>query len=333
MAKIVAGMGTSHSPVLILAPQRWPERVASEMKSKDLWDRDGTHLSYVELAEKVHNRYASVATVENFVEWNERSQKALDRLASDISEIKPDVVLIVGDDQEELFHFDNLPALAIFYGDTVVSEALPRSESTPQWIIDVFKGYGADVHHEIPAAPELARHLISSLINQDIDVGVTRGVPATARGGGFGHAITYPVVRLMRERHIPIVPVLLNTYYPPNQPTPGRCFDIGKALQQAVESYPRDLRVMVLASGGLSHFVTDEELDRKVLKALCEGDEQTMRDLPVKLLNSGNSEIRNWIVMAGAVHGLGLKPRWHEYVPVYRSPAGTGIGLGFGCWN
>jgi 3-O-methylgallate 3,4-dioxygenase len=51
----------------------------------------------------------------------------------------------------------------------------------------------------------------------------------------------------------------------------------------------------------------------------------------VHLLNAGSSEIRNWIaVSAACTH---LKLAWDEYIPVYRTVAGTGCGLGFACWS
>ncbi|MEQ1806147.1 MAG: protocatechuate 3,4-dioxygenase, partial [Burkholderiaceae bacterium] len=69
----------------------------------------------------------------------------------------------------------------------------------------------------------------------------------------------------------------------------------------------------------------------RVIAALRSRDAQALADLPRVQLNSGNSEIRNWICMAGAVEHLGL--RSIEYIPAYRTPAGTGTGLCFGVWN
>ena len=69
---------------------------------------------------------------------------------------------------------------------------------------------------------------------------------------------------------IPIVPVALNTYFPPNQPRPRRCYDLGQAIRKAVQSAKGGARVGILASGGLSHFTVDEELDRRVLAGLPE---------------------------------------------------------------
>ena len=83
--------------------------------------------------------------------------------------------------------------------------------------------------------------------------------PRAASATAFGYVYN----RLMTGATIPTVPVMLNTYYPPNQPTPKRCYNLGQALRGAIESWPKDIRVGILASGGLSHFVVDEELDQQ----------------------------------------------------------------------
>src|SRR5437763_13121980 len=79
---------------------------------------------------------------------------------------------------------------------------------------------------------------------------------------------------LWGEQPIPIVPIFVNNYFPPNQPTSSRCYDLGLALHQAIESSPADLRVGVDASGGLSHIVTNKRLDRQLLAALRDGSEE-----------------------------------------------------------
>jgi hypothetical protein len=123
---------------------------------------------------------------------------------------------------------------------------------------------------------------------------------------------------------------MLNTYFPPNQPTAARCYALGNALREAVQSSPENLRVGVVASGGLSHFVVDEELDRLVLDGIAKKDGDVLGAIPEAKLQSGSSEIKNWIVAAGALTDLNFELL--EYVPGYRSPGGTGCGMAFGRW-
>src|SRR5260370_864413 len=108
----------------------------------------------------------------------------------------------------------------------------------------------------------IARELAPAVTRRrehDFDVAHVRVQP---RHGPFGHAWNFVHQRIMGERVVPIVPVMLNTYYPPTQPTPRRCYQLGRAIRQAVEAWPWGKRVGIVASGGLSHFFVAEELDR-----------------------------------------------------------------------
>src|SRR5262249_55998233 len=91
-----------------------------------------------------------------------------------------------------------------------------------------------------------------------------------------GHAFTFVRRRIMQKKMVPILPVTINTYFPPNQPTAARCYAFGKALRSAIESWDSTKRVAVVASGGLSHFVVVEELHRGVLKAMRRNDQQPL---------------------------------------------------------
>jgi 3-O-methylgallate 3,4-dioxygenase len=178
-----------------------------------------------------------------------------------------------------------------------------------------------------PVHAKLANHLIAALIDRDFDVASANALP---EGEGEGHAFGFVHRRLMNDVAIPVVPVVLNTYYPPNQPSPRRCYRLGQAIREAIEGYAESLRIGVVASGGLSHFTVDEALDGGLIRALREKDAQALQTLPREQLNAGNSEIRNWICAAGALEHLDLS--WVDYFPGYRTPAGTGTGLCFASW-
>ena len=194
----------------------------------------------------------------------------------------------------------------------------------------MIKTYAMDQVHTFPAMADFAYELIERMIAKEIDLGAASKVEDPKKAG-FGHGVGFIINRLFGGKKIPVIPVLLNTYYPPNAPIPSRCYAIGKALGAAIRESDKKLRVAVLASGGLSHFTVDADLDNKVLDAMCSGKPEVLRNIPVHALNSGSSEIRNWITVAGAIEGM--KNRWVEYQPLYRTPAGTGIGVAFGVWS
>jgi hypothetical protein len=330
MAKIVLGIGTSHSPLLAIDPTLWAERGKDDLKREKICLSDGRVVSYQMLAEQVGNRYAVQATSAMFEQQARQAQQCLDRLARDINDAQIDVMLIIGDDQEELFSRAHMPAFAIYTGNEIVMH--PKNEvspNLPEWYRRANEGYLMDTAHRHPAAAALAGQLVEALIAAGVDVSVASQVQ-NPQVAGFGHAYGFVIERLLARRLVPIVPIMLNTYFPPNVPTPRRCHEIGRLLAKILTQMPDSLRICIVASGGLTHFATDEAFDRKVLEAMRQRDRQTLEGLPVAGLRSGNSEILNWVMAAGALERLSLTRC--DYLPVHRTPAGTGIGLGFCTW-
>ena len=124
-----------------------------------------------------------------------------------------------------------------------------------------------------------------------------------------------------------------NTCYHPNQPTPRRAFALGEAIAGAIAAWEEPASVAVIASGGLSHFVVDENLDRTLLRALQQRDAAGLRAIPRTQLYSAASEALNWVALGGAMQKTALKMELLDYVPVYRTPAGTGGGWAFARWR
>ena len=101
-------------------------------------------------------------------------------------------------------------------------------------------------------------------------------------------------------------------------------------MRKAIESWDTDKRVAVMASGGLSHVVIDEEIDQMTIEALKNKKPEGLWRLPRERLWGGTSEILNWVALGGVVESMELK--YLEYVTTYRSPAATGCGMGFAYW-
>jgi hypothetical protein len=111
-----------------------------------------------------------------------------------------------------------------------------------------------------------------------------------------------------------------------------RCFDVGRALRRAIESWDSESRVVVIASGGLSHRLLDEDFDHAVLTALRDKQAHDLTSLPEMLFDSeGTSETKSWIALGGAVERLDM--RLVDYVPCYRTLAGTGVGAAYAVWS
>jgi 3-O-methylgallate 3,4-dioxygenase len=314
MAKLVLGIGTSHAPQLSLRPEKW-----HLLREKDQNDK---RFNFSELAKSPRPGIANEITPAKMAERYSACMQALAKLGEILQEASPDILVVVGDDQHENFLDDNMPVFCVYKGPSVTP--VKRDARRP-WradhdervlAIDSFK-----------SSPDLAEHIIRYLISEGFDVASSNKLRPDV---GLGHAFTAIYTQIMLDGHIPIVPFMVNTFFPPNQPTPSRCYALGASLRKAIEAWDAEKRVGVIASGGLSHVIIDEEIDRMVIEGLQNKDKKRLIDLPVEKLVFGTSEIRNWILVAGAVEDMNMKLL--DYVPCYRSEAGTGCAMAFAQW-
>jgi Catalytic LigB subunit of aromatic ring-opening dioxygenase len=318
MAKIVLGIGTSHSPQLSVRASDW-----AVLREKDEHD---PRLDYQKLVQRAKPNLDRELTSEKFRQRDEACQKAIKTLGDTLQKVNPDVVVVFGDDQHEQFQDDNMPTFAIYHG-----ESLPVVTHTGRnpaaWKTAEERGW-AETAPEYDARPALADHLIRSLVDAEFDIARCNKLRLEI---GVGHAFSFLYRRILPGGKLPMVPVMVNTYYPPNQPTPKRCYALGQAVRKAIESWDSDQRVVIMASGGLSHVVIDEEIDEMTIDGLRSKKPEVLWRLPRERLWGGTSEILNWVALAGAMEDRDMK--YLEYVTTYRSPAATGCGMGFAYWT
>ena len=331
MAKIVFGAGTSHTPMLLATDETLP-RFAETDRTMKHRDKEGRPITYGDLLEKADPKLAHLVAPENLVARQNVARAAVRHLREAVAAAALDALIVFGDDQNESYLDDCRPIFAIYYGDTIRNANAQHKTYShlPDWYIKnraAFFEQGEPRDYPVHAA--LATHLIEALSEAEFDVASSKSLRA---GEGEGHAVAYVHRHVLdAAKPVPVVPVFLNTYFPPNQPSPRRCYKLGQAVRRAVESFASNARVGVLASGGLSHFLVDEEFDRAILKALADKDRGFLQSLPRNKLHAGSSEILNWVSVAGAAEGIDLG--WFEYVPGYRTPAGTGTGMSFATWG
>jgi 3-O-methylgallate 3,4-dioxygenase len=357
MANIVLGIGTSHTPMLSLPPELWPEYALGDERNPELsFPPHGYVMPYAQavgtLQAEGDTKYAGS---EPFVAQARRLQAALDTLAGTLQDAEPDVTIIISDDQDEWFYEHNMPRFAVYWGESV--PLIPRQ--TPQGASHIARliagGYG-DTPLDVPVASRFGRHLVEYLCDNGFDPAhvthlaqpyggrVARRYPTPdgelnsvretkLREQGLPHGFAFIVKRLFDNRPRPIVPVFQNTCYPPNTPSARRSYQLGQAIAGAVREWQEPARVALVASGGLSHFVVDEAQDRKLLEALASKDAQALQSFPKEGLYSATSESLNWIAVGGAMEQEALKFDLVDYVPVYRTAANTGGGWAFGRWQ
>src|SRR5262245_6587915 len=322
--------------MLSVPPEIWPQRVKADRSNPEHFYRGKTYTFDELVALRANENLKAEITPEVFRERYSRCQQAIRKLSDIFESKKPDVAVIVGNDQMEVFTRDHVPAFAVFWGEFV--EGIPR---TPEFLATLPPGIAAaemdrtpSEYTQYPTLPALGRRIIESAMADGFDVAQLTKLPTGEIGSNaVPHAWGFVYRRIMRDNVVPHVPVFVNTFYPPNQPPILRCFNFGRAIARAVASWPSDRTVAIIASGGLTHWVLDEEFDRRVIEALRSGDMSALAGVSEMIFQAGTSEIKNWITAAGILSETGLQMKLVDYVPCYRSEAGTGNAMAFACWD
>jgi len=247
--------------------------------------------------------------------WKETLTAGFSELGRRINAARPDVLIEISPDHWVNFFIDNLPGICVGVGETHDGPPEPWLKEFP--------------HRTIPGHPELASHIVKTAVEHDFE-------PSVSYKLALDHGFCIPLWKAAIDPLPPVVPVILNDLEPP-LPSVKRCYNWGAMLARAVASYPGDLRVAILGTGGLSHSIgeptmgrIEEAFDRACLARFEEGDAPSLiaflnEELPK--IGNGAAEIRNWIAAHGAAGGRGFDLIRYDAIPeVY-------VGCGFASWK
>ena len=328
MARIVLGLASSHSPQLSSGPDWWPRHGENDRNNPWLINPQGVKLTYDEALAQADPRIArEELTPEKHAARHATIQAAVDHLHQEFVAARPDVVVVFGDDQAEIFNRDFRPALMVYSGESVPNMPYLFSRAPYEAGRQAGWAYGPEMP-TIPIKSDLAKHVVARLMDDGFDLGHAAQLE---EGVGLGHAYGFVFERIMHGPNAAMLPIIINTLYPPNQPPAWRVYDLGRAVKRALDSWDEDLRVCVVGSGGLSHFLVQEDIDREFLTMARKKDVDGLRNLSQVRLQSGTGELRSWLGAMAALEEVPLV--WSEYQACYRSPAGSGMGMGFAVWK
>lgn len=208
-----------------------------------------------------------------------------------IADTKPDVVILVYNDHASAFSLEVIPTFAL----GCAAEFPPADEGWGPRPVPVVKGQ-----------PKLAWHIAQSVILDEFDLTIVNNM-------AVDHGLTVPLSLMFgRPKEWPcrVIPLAVNVVqYPP--PTGNRCFNLGKAIRKAVESFDQDLRVVIFGTGGMSHQLQgaragliNRDFDTRFLDNLT-ADPKALARIPhleyVREAGSEGIEMVMWLIMRGAL--------------------------------
>lgn len=309
MGKIIAAMASSHA-FTFLEPQAWDKR------------REHTRGSYKKRygVEAPEQPQVAEETLERNEARYKRIRGGLAFLREKIVALRPDVLVIIGDDQNENYLENNLPQFAIYLGKELIAADREGREG-----------------HRYRCDADAAWTILTEAVEAGIDLAYSREFP---KNHLISHAHREPLEYLGVDGAVSILPIFINAIHVP-APTPARCYQFGATLKKVIGSLPADKRVMVYASGGLSHFTAGypwkhyqgpcglgsicHDFDRKLIELMNQGRGDELGALSNNdLIQNGEIELRQWIALMGVVGSA--KPELLVYEPFYRGLIGMAVG-------
>lgn len=321
MSDIIIAAASSHGPSIQNPVENW-----AKYAEKDVRD---PRFDYQKLLTTAKPGLDKEIVFEVQRERHAATRRALELAGEKLVAARPDVVVVVSN-AHAIRPTDPRPVFGILRSAQFeIREATGVSFDPGVAGVNTDASSGGGELRTMPGHPELANHLLEGLVKEGFDVACLDALP---EGAVLDEAFSFCYKWLFDNRPIPIVPFFLSRDLP-NQPTANRCVDLGLALREQILACPLPLKVGIVASGGLSHQVVDEELDRLVVNSLVAGDIESLRGIERAQLNGapGTPEVLNWLAVGAA---MSPKPMTLlEYQPCYRSLAGTGHGVGIAVWE
>jgi protocatechuate 4,5-dioxygenase, beta chain len=230
-----------------------------------------------------------------------------------LGEVKPDVAVVIYNDHGLSFFLDHIPTFAVGAAATY-----PNEDS----------GWGLEVVPEVHGDVEFSWHLIESLVADEFDITMCQEMKVD-------HGFIVPLMTMwpgVAAWPIRAVPIAVNTVQHPI-PSAARCYKLGKALGKAIESYPEDITVVILGTGGMSHQLQGERagfinkrFDTMFMEKLVADPAALTRMSNAELVEQAGSEgveLIMWLAMRGAMTRGASVVHSHYHIPVSNTAAGV----------
>lgn len=286
-------LGVARSPVVFQPPERWPATYQRLLRGNSMPPQGERETSEVR------------------EDYSRRIEHAYQVLNAELKAYNPDTILLIGDDNMEVFSGAIQPSLNLFLGDEIWGyKRIVRGEPLDE-----------NERFSLRCNPELATFLLHGLVEREFDFTWNDSLKPLGRPEiGIGHAFTGPIVKVLDGMDVPVIPLMQNVRHKPII-SARRCFELGLAIHDVLEK--RHEKVAVVCTGGLSVYTIDEALDQWLLQQIAEGEQERLANLFV--VDSNNvrgetGELRNWVTMSSTLNGV--KATIVDYIPCYHGIAG-----------
>ena len=229
-----------------------------------------------------------------------------------LDEVKPDVAIVIYNDHGLNFFLDKLPTFA-------VGAAAQYHNADEGWGIPTLPPFAGDA--------ELSWQLINSLVADEFDI-------TTCQEMLVDHAFSLPMKLLWPEQDrcpVRTIPVCINTVQYP-LPSAARCYKLGEAIARAVASWPDDLKVVIIGTGGLSHQLDGERagfinkaFDLQFMDSLSTAPKwatQYSNEELVEQTGTQGVELLMWLTTRGALPGEVVELHRNYHIPISNTAAG-----------
>ena len=230
-----------------------------------------------------------------------------------LADVKPDLAIVVYNDHGLNFFLDKVPTFALGCADIY-----PNAD----------EGWGLKPVAPFMGDAELSWHIAESLVEQEVDICMCQEMLVD-------HGFVNPIRALWgTHEHWPIkaIPFAVNTVQHP-VPSAARCLKVGRALRKAVESYPEDMKIVILGTGGLSHQLQGEraglinvEFDLECIEKIATEPEWMTQFSNAEIMDMAGTEgieTIMWLVMRGALQDNAKIIHKHYHAPISNTGAGV----------
>ena len=230
-----------------------------------------------------------------------------------LAKVEPDIAIVVYNDHGLNFFLNQLPTFSLGCADTYANAD---------------EGWGLKTLASFEGDAQFSWHMAESIINQDFDI-------ATCQEMLVDHGFSIPMALMWRhlpEWPVKAIPIAVNTVQHPI-PSAKRCLALGKALRNAIESYPEDLKVVIFGTGGLSHQLQGEragminvDYDLQCMESVINDPDWLASQSTTEIIENAGTEgveVIHWLVMRGALHPNVEVLHKHYHVPISNTGAGV----------